>query len=52
MSLPESGDEFIRHPKRQRSLLLPAAILLALVPAAGLIFSAYAYVRDAGDRTT
>jgi hypothetical protein len=50
MSLPETSDEFIRHPKRQRSLLLPAVILLALVPAAGLIISAYANVQDASDR--
>jgi hypothetical protein len=51
MSTPDSGAESIRPRKRPRSLLPPAILLLALVPAAAVIVAAYAYAEDSSDRT-
>ncbi len=48
----EMADQARRLRRRKRRLALASVGLLALVPVAGLLLSAYARVRDASDRVT
>jgi hypothetical protein len=48
----EMSDPARRLRRRKHRLALFSVGLLALVPVAGLLLSAYARVRDAGDRVT